>query len=559
MATPKARSHLGPVLGIVVALSSASVRASESPALVPLPAKMITRPGTFKLGKATRIQAPAPLREMADRFATSLRAATGLPLPVVGAGTGIVLKLDKKVESPEGYHLVVTPHGVTISGSGAAGVFYGLQTLRQLLPVAAYRKAPAGDVAWEIGAVDIEDQPRFSWRGSHLDVGRHFQPKETILKHLDLMALHKLNVFHWHLTEDQGWRIEIKKYPRLTEVGAWRKDSALGPPPQKDKDGNRAWKFVGRPHGGFYTQDDVREVVHYAAERFITVVPEIEMPGHARAAIAAYPELGNTGKPVEVATTWGVFTEVYSPTDRTLAFIKDVLDEVLTLFPSKFIHVGGDECPKKEWKESPVAQARMKELGLKTEDELQGWFIKQIDGWLAGKGRRLIGWDEILEGGLAPGAAVMSWRGEQGGIAAAKAGHDVVMAPTKWTYLDYYQAQGPLEPIGIGGFNPIENVYSYDPMPKELSAEEARHVLGAQAQIWTEYMPNGRHVEYFAWPRLTAMSEVLWSPQAARNFEDFKSRLGTQLARMKMLDVNYRPLEGPFPASLAATIAPAAH
>jgi hexosaminidase len=377
------------------------------------------------------------------------------------------------------------------------------------------------------------------------------------------MALHKLNVFHWHLTEDQGWRIEIKKYPRLTEVGAWRKDSALGPPPPKDKDGNRAWKFVGRPHGGFYTQDDIREVVHYAAERFITVVPEIEMPGHARAAIAAYPDLGNTGKPVDVATTWGVFTEVFAPTDHTLAFIKDVLDEVLTLFPSKFIHVGGDECPKKEWKESPVAQARIKELGLKSEDELQSWFIRQIDTWLTSKGRRLIGWDEILEGGLAPGAAVMSWRGEQGGIAAAKAGHDVVMAPTKFTYLDYYQAQGPLEPIGIGGFNPIENVYAYDPMPRELSGDQARHVIGAQAQIWTEYMPEGRRVEYFAWPRLCAMAEVLWSPQAARNYEDFRSRLNPHLARLKMLDVNYRPLEGPFPAVIttaaAAAPAPASH
>jgi hexosaminidase len=509
--------------------------------LVPLPERVTRKPGTFSLTAAARISAPVKLRGVAERFRDEVRPATGFALPVGGAGN-IVLALDPRLKDlgEEGYKLTVTSKQVKVRALAPAGVFYGLQTLRQLLPAAIFRRAPA-EADWKVPCVEIEDRPRFKWRGSHLDVGRHFQPKETILKHLDLLALHKLNVFHWHLTEDQGWRLEIKKYPRLTSVGAFRKDSALGPPPADEGAKVTNWKFAGRPHQGFYTQDDVREIVRYAADRFITVVPEIEMPGHARAALAAYPELGNTGKPQEVATTWGVFKEVYGVEDKTLGFIEDVLTEVLALFPSKFIHVGGDECPKDEWKKSPAAQARMKALGLKNEDELQSWFIKQIDKWLTERGRRLIGWDEILQGGLAPGAAVMSWRGEEGGIAAAKAGHDVVMAPEEFVYLDHYQAKGPQEPAAIGGFTPIEQVYAYDPLPKALGPAEAARVLGAQAQLWTEYMPNGRHVEYMAWPRLCALAEVVWSPKEARDWKRFEARLPAHLERLKILDVNFRP------------------
>jgi hexosaminidase len=548
------------VLGAGFAAAAPARSAEPAPeasavSIIPMPRKVTARPGTFAFGPTTRIQAPAALRGIAERFRDDLYPATGLPLPVSpkASGSRVVLALEPGLAAlgDEGYRLIISPKEVLVRARRPAGIFYGLQTVKQLLPAAVFRNARVEDVAWKAPCLEIEDQPRFSWRGSHLDVGRHFQPKETILKHLDLLALHKLNVFHWHLTEDQGWRLEIKKYPRLTQVGAWRKDSAIGPPPEKESDGKRAWKFSGRPHGGFYTQDDVREVVRYAADRFITIVPEIEMPGHARAAIAAYPELGNTVKPVEVATWWGVFEEVYNVDDRTLSFIKDVLTEVLDLFPSKFIHVGGDEVPKKEWKESPAAQARMKALGLKNEDELQSWFVKQIDTWLTAKGRRLIGWDEILDGGVAPGAAVMSWRGEKGGITAARAGHDVVMAPENPTYFDHYQAKGPQELVAIGGFNPIEAVYAYEPIPAQLNPQEARHILGAQGQLWTEYMPNGRHVEYMAWPRLCALAEVLWSPREARNFEGFKTRLGRDLARLKVLDVNFRPLEGPFPPNLA--------
>jgi hexosaminidase len=522
--------------------------------VIPVPAKVTKKSGVFVLDAKTRIQAPATLRTVAQIFADDLRPSTGLPLPLGAGGKAIVLALDAKLADTlgdEGYRLRVSPTKVEVRAAKPAGVFYGLQTFKQLLPAEVFRKAPVGEPTFSAPAIEIEDKPRFSWRGSHLDVGRHFQPKSAILKHLDLMALHKLNVFQWHLTEDQGWRLEIKKYPKLTEVGAWRKDSAIGPPPAKDKNGKRTWRFRGKGHGGFYTQEDAREVVRYAAERFITVVPEIEMPGHAKAALAAYPQFGNFGKPMEVETTWGIFSEIFSPTDETIKFLQDILEEVLAIFPSKFIHIGGDEAVKHEWKASPVAQARMKALGLKTEEELQSWFVKQIGSWLDSKGRRLVGWDEILEGGLAPGATVMAWRGIEHAVEAAKHGHDAIMAPTKWTYLDYLQSKDPSEPIGIGGNLPLETVYEFDPIPSVLPPEQAKHILGGQAQIWTEYMPNFKHVEYMAWPRLAAIAEAVWSPKEGRTFANFKARLtDAHLSRLGYLDVAYRPLSGPLPTAL---------
>ena len=371
-----------------------------------------------------------------------------------------------------------------------------------------------------------------------LDCGRYFMPKEFIKKLIDLLALHKMNVFHWHLTEDQGWRIEIKKYPRLTEVGAWRKETLKGHlevtrlRPRYDK----------RPHGGYYSQADVREIVAYARQRFITVVPEIEMPGHSQAAIAAYPELGNLAAPLEVSCTWGIHENVFNVNESTLLFLQDVLAEVLDLFPSQFIHIGGDECPKKQWRNSPVAQARMHELGLRNEDELQSYFIRRMDTFLNAHGRRLIGWDEILEGGLASDATVMSWRGEQGGIAAARAGHDVVMSPDHYTYLDYYQSwKIRREPLAIGGLLPLKKVYNYEPVPSALSSEEARHVLGAQGQVWTEYMPTPKSAEYMIFPRICALAEVLWTPAELKNYAGFTRRLEQHISRLKVLDVNYRP------------------
>ena len=507
-----------------------------SVALIPTPAKLVAREGMFTLTAATKIVAQAAVRPVAELLRDALHPATGLPLPIVDqtAGSRIGLSLDPRLGAlgDEGYRLVVYPDLVDIRAAHLSGLARATQTLRQLLPTAIYRRALVEGTRWQIPCVDIEDIPRFGWRGSHLDVGRHFMPKESILKHIDLLAMHKLNVFHWHLTEDQGWRIEIKRYPKLTEVGAWRSDSMTLPLTR-----NAAKrKFAGAPHGGFYTQDDVREVVRYAADRHITVVPEIEMPGHALAAIAAYPDLGNTGKQYEVKTFWGIEEHILGVGDNVFEFVEGVLDEVLALFPSTFVHIGGDETPKREWQESPAAQKRMKDESLKDEDELQSWFIRRIDAWLGARGRRLIGWDEILEGGLAPGAAVMSWRGEKGGVAAAKAGHDVVMAPEKPTYFDHDQSE---DDERIRGLNTLADVYGYEPVPRELNDAEAKHVLGAQGQLWTEYMPDPRRVEHMAWPRLSALAEVLWSPRSTRDHTSFTGRMVTHLERLRILDVNY--------------------
>ena len=360
-------------------------------------------------------------------------------------------------------------------------------------------------------------------------------PLAFVKKFIDLMALHKLNVFHWHLTDDQGWRLESQKYPRLTEVGAWRNRTLIGHALEKP------WKFDDTPHGGFYTQAEAREVVAYAAERHITVMPEIEMPGHAQAALAAYPEYGNTGAKLEVWDAWGVNENVFNPLEPTILFLQDILTEVINIFPSQYIHVGGDECPKVQWQQSSAAQVRMKALGIPDEHALQSYFIGRMDKFLHAKGRRLIGWDEILEGGLTENATVMSWRGEEGGITAARAGHDVVMTPEMPTYFDHYQSEDrSTEPLAIGGFTPLEKVYSYEPIPPQLTELEARHVLGAQAQHWTEYMPNPAHVEYMSFPRLSAFSEVVWSAKNSRNYEGFLERLKPHLERLDMLKVNYR-------------------
>jgi hexosaminidase len=391
--------------------------------------------------------------------------------------------------------------------------------------------------AWEIPAVMVEDTPRFGWRGAHLDVSRHFMPVEFVERFIDLLALHKLNTFHWHLTDDQGWRIEIKKFPLLTEVGAWRSETLVG---RLTRD-RANLKFDGVPHGGFYTQAQIRQVVEYARQRHVRVVPEIEVPGHAQAAIAAYPELGCDG-PQEVARQWGIFIyDVFNPSEATFAFLKDVFNEVMDLFPCEFIHVGGDEVKKQAWKENPEVQARKQALGLSDEHDLQSYFIRRMETILQARGRRLIGWDEILEGGLAPNATVMSWRGEAGGIAAAQSGHCVVMAPNTYTYFDYYQSQNQeSEPLTIGGFVPLSKVYSYNPVPVDLMPEQAGYVLGTQFQLWTEYLTCPEDVEYMAFPRGCALAEAAWSPQEARDWDDFTARLTTHLKRLDGMKVNYR-------------------
>lgn len=529
------------MLPTLAAVATLSLTQAE-PAILPEPKSVRVGEGMFELRPDTVVVAPTDLRAKAEQLRGYLCPATGFEFPIVGRrprGKGaIVLAKDAKLAAlgGEGYRLASTPSGVEIRAAAEAGVFYGMQTLRQLLPSDVFRQAPIAGVRWTVPVVAIEDRPRFAWRGSMIDSARWFMPKEFVKKYLDLLALHKLNTLHMHLTDDQGWRIEIKKYPKLTEVGAWRAQTLVGHYSENLKEA----KYDGQRHGGFYTQDDVREIVAYAAARHITVVPEIEMPGHAQAAIAAYPELGNTGRALEVHPTWGVNENVFNVNENTILFLQDVLTEVIALFPSKFIHIGGDECPKKQWRESPVAQARKQELGLKDEDELQSWFVRSMDTFLDGKGRRLIGWDEILEGGLAEGATVMSWRGIQGGVTAAKAGHDVVMSPTSHLYLDYRQSRDPGEPLAIGGFLPLARVYSYEPIPAGLSDDEAKHVLGAQGNVWTEYIPTPKRFEYFAFPRLCALAEVVWTPKERKDYARFLAALKAHGKRLEALDVNYR-------------------
>jgi hexosaminidase len=505
--------------------------------LIPYPTQLELTRELFALTPQTHIAATPIAMPEAVKMATWMRPLTQLPLSFVDnvIENAISLTLDPALQAElggEGYRMSVAHTGVTIVAAKPAGLFYAGQTLRQLLL----------SNATSLPGCVIIDKPQFAWRGLHVDCGRHFMPVNAIKKMIDALALHKMNVFHWHLTEDQGWRLEIKKYPRLTQVGAWRKHSRVG----HEKDPITGAKgqnvFDAVPHGGFYTQAEAREVVAYAAERHITVVPEIEMPGHAQAAIAAYPELGNGAEPLEVCGHWGIIKHVFNVEDSTIAFLQDVLTEVLDIFPSPFIHVGGDECPKDEWRASPRAQAKMKALGLQDEHELQSWFIRQMDDFLTARGRRLVGWDEILEGGLARNATVMSWRGETGGITAAQAGHDVVMAPNTHLYFDYCQAQDKnSEPLSIGNFISVEKAYSYNPIHQNLNPEQAQHVLGAQAQLWTEYIPTPEHLEYMAFPRTCALAEVVWTAPEHRDFAEFSGRLTLHLERLAMLGINFRP------------------
>ncbi len=524
------------------------VWADSGVSIIPEPVEMAVGDGAFVICSETRIVCDEAALEKARQLAEMLAPAVGYDLKVDVGGersNAIVMRLDEKLQSlgDEGYRLTVEKSNIRIAAPHQSGLFYGIQTLRQLMPESIYSEDAVDDVTWAVPCVDIEDMPRFAWRGALLDTGRHFMPKAFILKLIDVLAMHKMNSLHLHLTDDQGWRIEIKKYPKLTEVGAWRAETLVG------HYYHSPHKYDGKRHGGFYTQDDIHEIVAYAKQRHINIVPEIEMPGHAQAAIAAYPELGNTGRKLDVKTIWGVNPNILNANESTILFFQDVLGEVLEMFPSEFIHIGGDEAPKAQWKASDDAQKRIKELGLKDEHELQSYFIKRMDAFLASKGRRLIGWDEILEGGLAPGATVMSWRGERGGIVAAKAGHDVVMAPTTYTYFDYYQSREKGEPLAIGGYLPLKTVYNYDPVPAALSEQEASRVLGTQGQLWTEYIATPQKAEYMGFPRLTALAEVAWTPNNRKDYGNFIERLKMHLRRLDVLGVNYRRLS-PEPVSV---------
>lgn len=527
---------------LLLALFISNVLLSQKQVLpiIPYPNDVTWQSGNFILSPQTKIVVKnGAFKNDIDLFNDYLEKNYGFKLEIIDnilkTGNFIFFAYpDFEAGFYENYHLDINPARITITAEGkGAGAFYALQTLIQLIPtqeVKSLKVAP--QKTFELPCITIKDRPSYTWRGMHLDVCRHFFPTSFIKKYIDILAMYKLNTFHWHLTEDQGWRIEIKKYPRLTSVGAWRNGTMVG----KYSD----QKYDTLHYGGFYTQEEIKEIVAYAAARHITVVPEIEMPGHSLAAMAAYPWLSCTGKTQEVAKGWGVFDDVYCTKDSVFNFLQDVLDEVIALFPGKYIHIGGDECPKTRWKTCANCQNRIKQLGLKDEHELQSYFITRMEKYLNSKGKQIIGWDEILEGGLAPNAAVMSWRGTEGGIAAAKQKHFVVMSPSKPCYFDHYQSKNKeKEPLAIGGFNPLDSVYNYNPTPKTLTEQEAEYIMGAQGNVWTEYILNEKHVEYMAVPRLIALSEVLWTQPEHKDFNNFILRLKKNSAILDKMNVNY--------------------
>lgn len=509
-------------------------------AILPKPVYVKVNDGFFEITRNTKIIVDPETTHLGEILSTLLSPSMGFELAISDGRpvpNSIHLSVDHSLNDleTEGYQLKVDKKRVLINAPAEAGIFYGIQTLRQLLPVEIFSKDAVEDIHWVLPCAEIKDLPRFKWRGMHLDVCRHFMPLEFVKKYIDLIAIQKMNRLHLHLTDDQGWRIEIKQYPKLAEISAWRDETLVG------HYGDKPRKFDGQIHGGFYTQDDIREIVKYAGERYVTIVPEIEMPGHSQAALAAYPEISCTGGPFKVSTIWGISKEVYcAGNEETFKFLEKVLGEVLELFPGEYIHIGGDECPKDRWENCPKCQARIRVEGLRDEHELQSYFVRRIEKYLADKHRRLIGWDEILEGGLPPNATVMSWRGEEGGIAAAREGHDVVMTPYGYTYFDYYQADPENEPLAIGGFLPIDTVYSYDPVPAALAEQQQHHILGVQGQVWTEYIPTPEKAEYMAFPRACAMAEIGWTALDKKNFGEFSTTLHHHLQRLDLLDVNYR-------------------
>jgi hexosaminidase len=521
----------------------------KSISIIPKPHKMVVKKGNFIISANTKVlyeYGKSEVKNIAEYFCNLINKVSGFNLKAEEFSADVknsnavlfsTADADNKLGN-ESYSLAITKNLITLKAAKPNGLFYGVQTLRQLLPVEIEStKKINKNIIWKMPCLSIEDKPRYVWRGMHLDVSRHFFPKEFIKQYIDFIAMHKMNIFHWHLTDDQGWRVEIKKYPKLGEIAAWRVDRE-----------NKSWgeREAQKPgekatYGGYYTQEEIKEIVKYANERFITVIPEIEMPAHSREVLAAYPEYSCTGGPFTVPPGgyWPNSDIFCAGNDSTFEFLENVLSELMDLFPGKYIHIGGDEADKTEWKKCPKCQSRIKTEKLKNEAELQSYFIKRIEKFLISKNRRLIGWDEILEGGLAPEATVMSWRGMEGGIAAAHQKHDVVMSPTSHCYFDYLQGLPANEPLGIGGYLPLKKVYSFEPTPPELNAEESKHILGAQANLWTEFVPTPEHATYMVLPRIDALSEVVWSPKELRNWDDFTQRMEDQFKRYEIMNVNY--------------------
>ncbi|QES89537.1 beta-N-acetylhexosaminidase [Rhizosphaericola mali] len=528
------------LLALSFLLAVEGMQAQTQVNIIPKPNQLTVNAGNFTFSKELKIYVGKGGEKTADYLKKYL--ADYLDVTTITTNkkdAQVLLEVGSGKGVKGAYSLNVTPKNVVIKADNEEGVFYGMQSLLQLLPTTKETSISIPDVA-------IIDAPRFQYRGLMLDCGRHFMPADFVKQYIDFIALHKMNTFHWHLTEDQGWRIEIKKYPKLTEVGAWRNGTIIGHHPGTGNDETK--------EGGFYTQEQVKDIVKYAADRYITVIPEIEMPGHSSAAIAAYPELscfpeqptevlpgvtwfGPRDKK-EVQQSWGVYPDIYVPSENTFTFLENVLSEVLPLFPSRYVHIGGDEAPKDYWKKSAFCQQLIKEKGLKDEEGLQSYFVERIVKFLNSKGKSVIGWDEILEGGIAPNATIMSWRGEKGGIAAAKLHHNVIMTPGEYVYLDHAQLKHE-DSLTIGGYLPYQNVYKYDPIPKELAKDEYKYVLGAQGNVWTEYMAGPTKVEYMVFPRLAALSETLWTEKKNKDLPDFNGRLKSELERYTLWNINY--------------------
>lgn len=509
--------------------------------IIPAPRSLEKKQGKFVFNKETRIllkdkTAKAPLRFLTDR----LTRIAQLPLKIqnnvkeYSKNYLIFEHANDPTLGDEGYKISISSDRIQVSAGKEAGFFYAIQSLLQLLPAEIYSNTTAYKSEWSVPAAEITDIPQFEYRGLHLDVGRHLYPVSFIKKYIDLMSMQKMNRFHWHLTEDQGWRIEIKKHPELTETGSMRKETII----------NRYSSTIpgiydGTPYGGFYTQEEIKEIVAYAQERYITIIPEIDLPGHTLAVLATYPELGCTGGPYEVGTRWGIYDDVLCAGNENIySFIEDVLLEVFKLFPGEYVHIGGDECPKTRWKSCPKCQSKIKELKLKDEHELQSYVIRRVEKFLNKNGKKLIGWDEILEGGIAPNAALMSWRGIAGGITAAKSGHPVIMTPNTYVYLDHYQANMDISPLANGRICSLEWTYGYNPVPGELTVEEAKHIKGVQANVWTEYIRTPEQVEYMAYPRANAVAETGWSSPGNKNWEDYLDRLQHQFERWQFYGLN---------------------
>lgn len=539
------------VLGVcLLSLSIISCKRQNAPntySVIPYPNSLVPEEGTFAFNKKTKMICTLSLdsasQEVVRNFSALLNNVAGLKTECIveeekGEKNIVFFDLDTSI-ADEGYSLDIDPSNIIIKASSAAGFYYAVQSLKQLLPIAVYGDKESDSVEkWEVPCAHIDDAPRFSYRGMHLDVARHFFSVDEVKRYIDLLAMHKLNVFHWHLTDDQGWRIEIKKYPKLTEIGSIRKHTMV----KKNFD-----QYDNTPYGGYYTQDQIRDIVNYAKERFITIIPEVDLPGHMVAALASYPSLGCTGGPYEVQGVWGVHPDVLcAGKEETYEFVTDVLSEVIELFPSRYIHIGGDECPKDRWKKCPLCQVRIQKLGLKTdkehtaEERLQSYFMTRVEKFLNENDRQIIGWDEILEGGAAPNATVMSWRGTDGGVQAAKLRHNVVMTPNTYLYFDYYQSEDTqTEPLAIGSYVPLERVYDFEPVPDTLDNDSKKYILGAQANLWTEYISDFKQVEYMLLPRLDALSEVQWTRPENKNWVNFLDRLQHNIQVYDLKGYNY--------------------